>query len=315
MSFIGKISVEAPGLFTTIQDGGRVGFRRFGVPGSGVMDDYSAKLANLLVGNEVSDPLLEISFSGPRMIFQGSAVIAITGADISAKLNGRLLSMYQTVTVRKGDELTFGKLISGCRAYLSVRGGFIADHVMNSCSTYVPARFGGHNGRRLAKGDLLFFLQKPIHTISLKVPEHFIPVFKNKRTIRVLRGPEWIGEQYKQLLESKTFMVSKDADRMGIRLEGHLLENESSGTMISSPLAPGVIQMVPSGTLIISMKDGQTTGGYPRICSIISADLGYAGQLKPGDEINFRVIDNEEAKSLFLHLQAKLGYLRKQRDS
>lgn len=309
MSFIGKISVKSPGLHTTIQDIGREGYRRFGVPQSGVMDEYAARLANLLVGNEPKVQLLEISYTGPRLVFYEEAVIALTGADISAKFNGKAMVMYETTFVHKGDELTFGKLKSGCRAYLSIRGGFISDYVMESCSTYSAAGFGGHKGRSLKKGDGLFYHQLKDNSPKVKIPEHMIPVFKNKQTIRVLRGPEWIGEEHKDLLEEKTFVVGKDADRMGIRLDGRLLENFEKGGMVSSPMAPGVIQMVPSGELIISMKDGQTTGGYPRVASIITADLGYVGQLSHRNEIKFKVVDMGKAKSLFLHLHKKLDFL------
>ncbi len=308
MSFIGKISVKSPGLHTTIQDIGRKGFRRYGVPQSGVMDEYSARLANLLVGNEVEVPLLEVSYTGPDLVFYEKAAIALVGADISAQLNGKTVAMNETVFVQKGDELTFGKLLSGCRAYLSVGGGFIADYVMSSCSTYAPAKFGGHYGRSLKKGDWLFYHQLRDAPPRVKVPEEMISVFEKKQIIRVLRGPEWVGEQYKDLLESITFKVGKDADRMGIRLEGHLLKNFEKGGMVSSPLAPGVIQMVPSGELIISMKDGQTTGGYPRIASVIAADLGAVGQLRLGDEIRFKLVDIHEAKALLLRLHKKLEF-------
>ncbi|KAA3623019.1 MAG: hypothetical protein DWQ02_25205 [Bacteroidetes bacterium] len=312
MSFIGKILVESPGLHTTIQDIGRNGFRRFGVPQSGVMDEYSARLANLLVGNNPDMQLLEISFTGPGLVFHEVAVIGLTGADISANLNRKPMAMYETVFVKKGDELSFGKLKSGCRAYLSIGGGLIADYVMESCSTYSPGKFGGYQGRSLKKGDWLFYHHLKNNPAKVKVPEHLIPVFENKQIIRVLRGPEWVGEEYKDLLEDNTFIVGKDTDRMGMRLEGRFLESFEKGGMVSSPLAPGVIQMVPSGELIISMKDGQTTGGYPRVASIISADLGTVAQLRPGDEINFKLVDNQEAKTLFLHLQKKVDYLYSQ---
>ncbi len=310
MSFIGKISVASPGLLTTIQDGGRTGYRRFGIPVGGVMDDYSAKLANLLVGNVPGAPLLEITLTGPELVFHQKATIAITGADMSARVNGQTVSLYQSIRLSKGDKLGFGKLKTGCRSYLAVGGGFIGDYKMGSCSTYVPAGFGGQGGHPLRKGDSLFFhLQEPLQAVR-KIPQHFIPVFKSPGIIRLQKGPEWIGEDQLLKFETTTFTISKDADRMGIRLSGQLEGIDSGGAMISAPMAPGVIQRVPSGELIIAMKDGQTTGGYPRIASVIHADLGYVAQMKPGDEINFRVVDKEQAKALFWRREAKLNHVR-----
>jgi antagonist of KipI len=309
MSFIGKISVDTPGLLTTIQDQGRVGYRRFGVPVGGVMDDYAASLANLLVGNNAGAPLLEITLTGPELTFHQKTAVVVTGADMSAAINGRTVPMYQTIGLSKGDKLSFGKLINGCRTYLAVGGGLIGDYVMGSCATYFPAGFGGQGGKPLDSGSSLFFHQQEVFPASATVPPHFIPVFKKHSIIRLQRGPEWIGDNIQHQLEASTFTVSKDADRMGVRLLGKVAGDGTNGAMVSVPLAPGVIQMVPSGELIIAMKDGQTTGGYPRIASVISADLGYVAQLKPGDKINFRMVNRQEAKGLFLRRAAKLEYI------
>jgi biotin-dependent carboxylase-like uncharacterized protein len=312
MSFIGKIKVGTPGLFTTIQDEGRFGYRKFGVPPCGVMDDYAAQLANFLVGNDDFAPLLEISFTGPRLTFFNLTEIAITGADISPVLNGRQVKLYETIKVQKGDQLSFGKPETGCRAYLAISGGFIGDYELNSCSTYVPVALGGNHGKPLASGDTLFFNLKNSSGLK-KLPEEYIPKYDANRNIRIIKGPEWmaVSDELEEAFSKKTFTVSKDSNRMGIRLEGKLIDKYVSKEMLSSALAKGSIQLIPSGQLIIAMSDGQTTGGYPRVASISSVDLSYLSQLKTGDQIKFKLISLKGAKSLFLRRKDKLGLLKK----
>lgn len=299
-------------MFTTIQDLGRFGSRSVGVPQSGAMDDYAARLANILVGNEITVPLLEISYTGPKLHFHSSAFIAITGADLSPQVNGENIRMNQTVCLHPGDKLSFGGMKNGCRAYLAIRGGLLSDYVMESCSTYVPAGFGGHHGRPLIKGDLLFYHKKNEPPLLMTLPESYWPNYDANRAIRILEGPEWnvLDAEMKQNFSRNTFKIGHNSDRMGIRLEGKLSSKYHPVQMLSSPLGRGSIQLIPSGEMIIVMNDGQTTGGYPRIASIIAVDLGPVAQLKPGDEIKFKLIDQDQAKSLFLHREAKLEYLK-----
>lgn len=282
------------------------------MPQSGAMDDYAARLANILVGNEVTAPLLEISYTGPELLFSSRTFIAVTGGDLSPRVNGKDIMMYETVCLNPGDRLSFGGLKNGCRAYLAIWGGLVSDYVMESCSTYVPAGFGGHHGRPLIKGDLLFYHKKDEPPLIMTLPESYWPNYDAKRTIRILEGPEWnvMDVEMKQNFGRNTFKIGHNSDRMGIRLEGKLSQEYHPVQMLSSPLGRGSIQLIPSGEMIIVMSDGQTTGGYPRIGSIIAVDLGPVAQLKPGDKIKFKLIDQDQAKSLFLHREAKLEYLK-----
>jgi antagonist of KipI len=294
------ISVIKAGLFTTIQDMGRSGYRRFGIPESGVMDKYNATLANWLVNNKAAAPILEITMSGPELIFTTSANIALTGADMSPDINGNILPLYQSTAVSEGDILSFGRLKAGCRTYLAVNGGFKAEFFINSYSTYTLAEKGGFEGRALKPGDNLQISEsKKKSPVKRIIPEYIRTKFAAINRIRYIPGPEagHIEDDSPGGLPG-IYTVHPQSDRMGIRLAG--FDGEvSDKEIVSSPVNKGTIQLLPDNNLIVLMNDGQVSGGYPRLGNVIGADLHLMAQLKPSDQVKLMPVTIEEAESLF----------------
>ena len=283
-----------PGLFTTIQDKGRFGFQAFGVPTSGALDQAAADLANQLVGNGLDQPLLEVTLMGPKIQFQGHGMIAITGADLSATLNGDRLAVNQGIEVADGDILQFGRPVSGCRAYLSVRGKWIIPTWLSSRSAITQ------NGKHLTPASIVqkgttiridTSLVDPLRSSSAAIhPPETDP------GIRVLPGPDFdrfsrfsIGEFF-----SRLYRISPDSNRMGYRLQERLSSFSPEEELISSGIIPGTIQITSSGQPIILLADAQTTGGYYRIANVVSQDLDILAQLKPGDTLRFSLTSFEE---------------------
>lgn len=287
---MGKLTVIDGGLFTTIQDLGRIGFRKYGVPTSGVMDQKSYELANWLVGNSNGSPVLELTMKGGRYRFESDAVIAITGALMNPKVNGLEVEMNYSLEIKKGDEFELGFASRGCRAYLAIQGELKGAKVMESYSTYTLGKFGGFKGRTLQKGDILEWETRDQDFEVQAAPKEKIPYFSSKITVRIMKGIEWnwISETSKKQLLNSRFEISSQSNRMGIRLDGISLEGKAQ-QMISSPVIPGIIQLPPNGKPIILMQDGQTVGGYPRIAKVLDEDLWRLGQVKPGDQISFNL--------------------------
>ncbi|MEM7551463.1 MAG: biotin-dependent carboxyltransferase family protein [Bacteroidota bacterium] len=299
------IEVRKPGLFTTIQDLGRTGYRKYGIPWSGVMDKYSALMANSLVKNKPDASIIEITHSGPELWFEDRASIALVGAEAEAKLNGHSISMNACHNVSSESLLSIGALSEGCRLYLAVNGGIEARSHFGSSSTYISAKLGGIHGDKLKKGDLLKIDSNFWTDKYCTLPEHLIKHF-NSRSIRFTTGPEWdkLKVKQKEAFEKMKFKVSPESNRMGIRLQGELT-NKINSQIISSTVFPGTVQLPPGGFPIISMNDGQTTGGYWRIASVISIDLDYLAQQSPGNTVTFKKVEMDEAIEL-MRYQEKL---------
>lgn len=287
-----EIKIISPGLFTTVQDLGRFGYQKYGMPQSGAMDAFSLQLANILVGNSSDEACLEITFSGPEMEMDCDAVIAITGAHISPFLNGTPIQNNIAIQVTKGNRLQFGTLKSGFRAYLAIATGFIIPTVMESKSTYIKAKIGGIPGRALKAGDVLEIGN--IKTIKPIYSQVDAPKWINKSVyeIDVIPGPE--AKQFSfegiQTFLNSTFQISSASDRMGYRLDGPTLGKKTEIELLSSGIALGTIQVPTDGMPIILLSERQTTGGYPRIANVISADIPILAQLKPGDNISFNEV-------------------------
>ncbi|MFV1883743.1 MAG: biotin-dependent carboxyltransferase family protein [Balneola sp.] len=283
-----KLRVIDGGLFTTVQDYGRPGFRKYGVPVSGVMDMKSFDLANKLVGNQKGGPLLECTLRGGKYRFENRSLIAITGALMNAKINGGEVSQNCSLVVKPGDELELGFASRGCRTYLALKGNLVLPKIMDSFSTYTLGKFGGVQGRILKTGDELEWDQPKEKLNPREASKEEIPYFSSKVTVRIIKGPEWewlSGAVQQEFLDVK-YQVSSQSNRMGIRLEGNSIESPES-QMISSPVIPGIIQLPPNGNPIILMQDGQTIGGYPRIAKVLDEDLWRLGQVKAGDTLSF----------------------------
>jgi len=289
--------VLKPGFFTTIQDLGRYGYLRYGVPVSGSMDTFSLTTANYLVGNSPNDAGLEITLIGPELQVLARTQIAVTGGAISPKINDQDVPMWQTLNVQQDDVVSFGKMESGCRAYLSIRGGIDTPLVLGSRSTYVRGRFGGMKGRQLKAGDIIegFHIQ-PLE-IGYKMPKELVPQFTNHFRAHVILGPQsdMFTEKGIDIFFSNHYRVTLEADRMGYRLDGPLIEHKTKADIVSDALLPGSIQVPKDGKPILIMRDAQTTGGYAKIATMITPDICMLGQAKPKDAIEFCRISIEEA--------------------
>lgn len=311
-----SIVIIKPGMLDTIQDLGRNGQGYFGINPGGVMDHFAAKMANILTGNDINEAVIEIHYPGPQILFEQDALISITGADFTAGLNDEPLPSWQPILIRKNTILQFPVHQKGARAYLAVHGGFRIEKWLNSYSTNLKAGMGGWKGRRLEKGDEVFFRETGLCISSLFKSEnnfqilrwrpHISDVYKSSGEVQFIKGYEWneLTGQAKELLDSAAFYVHPSSDRMGYLLRGDLLFLEEKKEMVSCAVDFGTMQLLPNGQLVVLMADHQTTGGYPRIGHIISADLPKLAQLNPGDAIRFKPIDIDAAEDL-LFVQRK----------
>lgn len=295
-----QFSIISPGLFTTVQDMGRYGFQKFGVPITGALDSFAAQMANFLVGNDSNAALLEFTVVGPRLLVMTDAFVAITGAEMEIKRNGTFVSSWKAFRVKPGDLLEVGQTKSGCRGYLAVTGGIEVPLVMNSRSSYVGGKIGGVEGRPLTIGDKLargigVFLDEP-----RKLPQELVPQFNTEIVLRAIPGPQddYFDEDLEKFFNSE-FTVSPEANRMGYRLDGPEIKQKEGmpGSIISESSLPGGVQIPPNGLPIILLVE-QTVGGYTKIATVISSDLDLVAQASPGDRIRFERVSLEAAYSI-----------------
>ena len=276
------IKVIEPGLFTTIQDGGRHGFRNIGIPTSGFMDQESAWAANELVNNNKDESVLEITLTGPTLIFNCNCVISITGGDFNPLINNLPVKMYQSINVSSGDILKLNNTINGARSYIAISGGLNVKSLFGSKSFFSNISDSYH----LKKGDEIKVSKKSESQIlkwdKLK--------FNLNRFMKVFRGPEYdlLSTNSKNKLFKNEFTINTN-NRMAYNLEEKLQVDIK--TIISSPVLPGSVQLTPSGKIIILHRDCQTTGGYPRILQLDTNSLNNLSQLKSNDKIKFSPIN------------------------
>jgi len=303
--------VIQPGAYTTIQDRGRFDYQQYGVPICGVVDSFAYRVANALVGNSQGQAVLEATVFGPTLKVLNQGLIAVTGGNLSPFINNAPLPMWESVTIRPGDMIRFKGVKGGCRAYMAVAGGIDVPIVMGSRSTYVAGKIGGIDGRPLAAGDSLN-KGEGIAKAGTRVPSNLIPTYSNDIEIRVILGPQddYFSEGVEKFLSS-TFKVSDKADRMGYRLEGDMIMHRDGveKSIISEPSVPGGIQVPPDGQPIILLVE-QTVGGYTKIATIISPDIGKVGQAKPGDQIRFKQVDIEEAHRILRMEEEKIESIK-----
>lgn len=306
------IRVLKPGMFTTVQDLGRCEYQQFGVPVAGAMDEFALRAGNLLVGNAENDAALEITLLGPKLELLTDAVLAVTGADLDAMVDGRPLPIWESVAVRKGSLIAFGRPRSGARAYLAVAGGIDVPVVMGSRSTYVLGKLGGFQGRPLQAGDELPVGNASRPTPGRRLPGHLIP--PSEVTARVILGPQddHFTPESIELFLSSAYRVSSVSDRMGYRLEGPKLKHQAGPDIISDAIPPGAVQVPGHGTPIVMLADRQTTGGYTKIATVISADLRVLAQLRPGDSVSFKAVPAAEAVAALKEQEAALRAIREQ---
>ncbi len=303
------IRILRPGLQTTVQAGPRTGQRHLGVPASGAADPLSLALANRLVGNAVVAPALETTLTGVSLRFERDCFVAVTGARSKARLNGERVKLHRTLAVAKGDEIEVGPAKAGARNYLAFAGGIAVDEVLGSASTYLPAGFGGFQGRALRAGDSL-----AVRTVSeapemLKTPKEFRPLAATSWALRACYGAEvdLLTKESRFDLFDTNFSVGNRADRMGLQLEGVRFGVGSGGRLASAPVFPGTIQCPEDGRPFLLSIDAQTIGGYPRVAQVARADRHLIGQLRPGDHVRLLWRDTDSARE---ELLAKHEYWR-----
>lgn len=325
-----SISVLNPGLQSTIQDLGRHGYQKYGVIVSGAMDAYAMRLANIAVGNNENEGVLEITMIGPSLELEKGTLISITGGNISPTINGKKIPMGRPVYLKEDCVLNFGACIAGCRSYLAIAGGFDVPEVMESKSTYLRAQFGGFNGRALKKGDILNIGAKSV--VAIKIIEKLQEITKkgefvatswymgestvenaNSTIIRVFKDRQFdnISDESINKFFNSEFNVDNKSDRMGYRLCGEKIELKERLEMISEEVSVGTIQIPPDGNPIILLADRQTTGGYPKIAHVVSVDIQKIVQLKPNSKIKFKQITLKEAERLYFEREKYIDELKK----
>ncbi len=305
------LQVLEPGLFTTVQDLGRVGFQQYGVTTGGAMDSLALRAANALVGNAPGEAGLEITYAGPRLYAMDKCLIAVTGARIDLTIDDNPMPLDTALFVRACSTIEFGARHSGARAYLALAGGIDVPLVLNSRSTDVRGHFGGLAGRALQMGDRLaprlniFRYARAGYTLSARLAEYY----RERRTIRMIWGPhdEYFGEGARQVMLEHDFEVTELSDRMGLRLHGLPL-SRAPGELLSCGVTRGAIQVPADGQPIILMADHQTTGGYPIIATVIRADLPLLAQKIAGDTIAFTAVTHADARCAYQELEALLGH-------
>ena len=292
--------VVEPGLFTTVQDLGRPNALSAGVPAGGAMDRFAHSAANLLVGNDPGLATLECTLSGPHLLAERTCLIAITGADFDPRVNGDPTPAWTSIFLGPGDRLTFAGRRKGARIYIAISGGIEADRWLGSLSTNVMAARGGKHGRSLKAGDSIDVAgdgRKPAVS-GRRVPEQVRPAY-DEHVLHAIAGPhaKRLNPESRDLLFKTRYRVSRDADRMGYRLDGAQLDI-SGDELLSFGLVPGAVQVPHGGQPILLMADHQTAGGYPVVATVVSAALPIAAQLLPGDALQLAEITVERAQKM-----------------
>jgi antagonist of KipI len=314
-----SLKILKAGMLDSIQDMGRYGFQHVGINPAGTMDRYAAAITNILVGNNITDAVIEMHFPAPIIYFNSATLIALSGADFGPTINGNSIPINQPVLVNKNCTLQFNLPTEKSRCYLSVYGGFKINKWLGSNSTNLKATAGGFHGRKLKKEDEIEFNINDRFSLPADIDFKILPWkanedfgLKNENHFFVLTGGEWnwLDNASQEKFQKHPFYVSHNSDRMGYRLDSEPLQAIEKSELVSSGVSFGTIQLLPDGQLIILMADHQTTGGYPRLGNIISTQLPALAQMKTGDKIQFRLITHLEAENLILKQQQHLLQLQ-----
>lgn len=315
MATVAVMEIKAAGPLTTLQDLGRFGFARYGVAPSGALDSVAMRIANLLVDNPEEEAVLEITLPGFCATVLTDAVIAVTGADLGWRQNDRPLRMWQSHRFHRGEVIACRELHSGCRAYLSVGGGWVVPDVMGSKSTNLSSGFGGFHGRSLEKGDVLWSSAPQHHfgTGGRRFGLTAIPAYHGYWEPRVVLGPQDddFSATSQDLFFNSVFRVSPHSDRTGIRLLGASITAKEglAESILSEGVVAGAVQVPGDGRPIILL--GETaSGGYRKIATVITADLHLLGQVLPGDRIRFQAVTIREARQALRQLEEMIGRFR-----
>lgn len=315
-----SIRIIKQGLFDSIQDMGRYGYQQLGINPGGAMDTVAATIANILAANQMNEAVIEMHFPAATIYFEKAAVIAISGGDFSAFINKEPIPLNTVIIVAAGSILSFAKYINGARVYLAIQGGVSAEPWLDSYSTNTKAKAGGYRGRTLQKYDVIHCRAEQFAFASLPEGSAVVtPVtidaatlYNTTSNIRCVAGKDFSDMQTNSVetFTKTSFTISRKSDRMGYRLAGDMLTCADTTERISAAVTKGSIQLLPDGQLIILMADHPTTGGYPVIAHVISADINTLAQMQPGTSLNFSFVSREEAEQLYLNQQAYLQQLQ-----
>ena len=319
------LTLGRPGLLTTVQDCGRWGFQDRGVPVCGAMDVYSHRLANRLVGNDPCEATLEVTLTGPELQFEAETTVAVTGAEFELRLNGTSVPLNDPIVAPAGSSLRFGERRRGARSYVAIAGGLAVPRVLGSRSTHQASAMGGFAGRALRAGDRLPIGEQTTGignresgVDQVRIPrDSRLPTPDSRRLclpdggarLRVLPGPhvERFETGAVEMLASSRYRISPESDRMGYRLEGTPVIGQKAQELISCAMPVGGLQIPSTGQPILLMADHATTGGYPVLGVVISADLPIAGQLAPGDWVEFELCSLDVADAALRAQEAMLS--------
>ena len=320
-----KVTAIRAGFLTSVQDLGRAGFREFGVSPGGALDPHALRVANLLVGNDESDAGLEITFGGLRLRFSDSRIVAWSGGEFSAHVGSAPLSAGHAALIRAGEEFSIGAPAMGCRGWVAISGGIEVPPILGSRSGDLKAGFGGMNGRPLRDGEEFSpgknstratRLIEELRTMKIapwKPPHDWSSTARREPVLRFVRGTDTgcCVPRALEIFSSERFFVSPDSDRMGVRLDGARLERRDDVDLLSEAVAPGTVQVPPSGKPILLLNDCQTIGGYPKIAHVITIDLGMAAQLRTGDSVRFREVSLVDAHRALFDRERDLEQFRR----
>ncbi len=307
------LAITRCGGVAMVQDGGRPGYRHLGVPAGGALDEFAARVANILVGNEPEAAVLETTFGSLTVRFEDERVVAWCGGAFAVRHQGRLIEAGRAVRVSAGDEVAVGLPDAGCRLWLAVSGGIAVPPVLGSRSTDLRGGFGGHEGRILRRDDRLPLGPPGSARSDGMRPGQgparpwVAPTLMRPR-LRCVRGVDW--EEFNGPFFGRAGRVSSEADRMGMRLEGLEVARRREDDLLSKALVPGTVQVLPGGDPILLLSDCQTIGGYPQLAHVVSVDLPVAAQLRPGDEVVFEEISRASAQEMLLERERALQKFR-----
>jgi antagonist of KipI len=306
------IRVISSGFLTTVQDLGRFGFGRFGVPVSGAMDRFALCAANQLVGNSWGSAALEFGIDGPVLEFDEDCVIAVTGAGYKLLVQGKSLPMWTSIVVRRGWRVQVAKEGIGSWSYLAISGGINLEPVLGSQATYLRGGFGGMGGTALKTGDLVPTGRPPYGVGEIggrEIPAIYLPKYSESLSLDVILGPQeerFTPEGIETFLTSG-YTLSLTSDRMGYRLEGPAVKHSAGADILSDGMVFGSVQIPPNGQPIIMMSECPTTGGYTKIATVASADLPLLAQATPGSSrIHFRLTTVDSAQARLREMYAGL---------
>lgn len=321
------IDVLAPGMLTSVQDGGRGGHAALGIGAAGAMDAVALRLANMLVGNTHDAAALELTLRGPRLRLREDALIALTGADVEARCDGEVLPPWRPVMVRAGAELAFGGMRLGARSYVAIAGGIDIAPLLGSRSTDINGGLGG--SLLLAGAALPCGAAAPRAGAALRISLHAHarpfaaarwqldpqPWYdaSTEKPIRVVTGAHFpqLDNAAQRALFATDFRVGADSNRVGYRLEGNALTLREPLELISAGVVPGTVQLPPGGVPIVLMAEAPTTGGYPRIAQVIGVDLPRLAQRRPGDPVRLAETSLEDAQTRYLERERALARIQR----